>query len=590
MAPTPIKKKTGHEPKGPGGRPKHEVWTLGFRRVLKHCDKTQRTVHAAFCVICNKVLCNTAAKRLAAHRRICSLDQTDETELLDKSESDSKMKITKILSSDDSGTVTFVDMDDSAPFVNDQTTSEISKNEYTFLDSVDSMEEFRIQATGSTMTDSKLEMALAKFFIGCNIPFSVAESSYFKKLCLTLNPNAKIVSSDQLSGALLDNLYSKFHKDVKVGATSVLLIDEWKDENTNTNNVTVMIKTESNETIFLDNYELSSSMDIASELTDITKTSIVEAYDQFKTEIYAVILGNSCSLVKMQAASEVWQFPCNLHVLKLLTKEYVSQDFMNTLCKILKQLNTVFKDDELENKISSDQRWLNSKCILDYCIANLGTIQAVLSAENTIKLSKEYKSLFLDEDFVRKLESYNNFLESVSELSLVTQMPKSSIADTTEQWLSLQITEEDPELAQRLHARREIVMNVQCLVANYLHPAYRGRRLTDDQMNKVEEFLLNELDSEGLNSLQLYVNEDGIFRVLNQKEGLSAQTYWSLARRTHSDLATLSLKLLTIPATISTNYSRICNTIKNSSLKPDKTRKLLAVYYHLMEKEERIEE
>lgn len=589
MAPTTIRKKLE---KGPPGRPKHEVWTLGFRRVLKQDDKTHRTIHAAYCVICNKVLCNTASKRLSAHRRICSFERADISKIDDDNEASTTTTTTKIMTTDDSGTITFVDLDDSQQFIAEQSAgSDVTKTEYTFVDDqTENFEEFKLQTvTVNNPTDKKFDLTFAKFFIGCNVPFSVADSSYFKKMCLSLNPNAKIVTSEQLSGPLLDLVYSKFHKDMNISPLSVLLIDGWKNDSTNTKNVTAMIKTESNETIFLDNYELTSSKDVVQEMTDITKMCIIEAYEQFKTTVYAVIMGNSCSLVKMDELSEVWQFPCNSHVLKMLTKDYISPDFMNTVCKILKQLNLIFKDEELEKKISGENRWSNIKCILEYCITNIATIQAVLSSESTTKLSKDYKCLFFDDEFVRKIESYINFLDSTSDLSVVCHTPKSTIADTIEEWLSIQFTDDDPDFSEKLSMRRETVMKIQCLVANYLHPAYRGRKLSEDQLNKVEEFLLNELNSDGLNSLQNFINGETIFRVLNQKEGLSSQTYWSLAKRTHTDLASLALKLLSIPASITSNFSQVFNTIRNTSHKPEKMRKLFAMYYHLKEKEEKID-
>ncbi len=72
-------------------------------------------------------------------------------------------------------------------------------------------------------------------------------------------------------------------------------------------------------------------------------------------------------------------------------------------------------------------------------------------------------------------------------------------------------------LQKKLMSRRESVMKIQCLVANYLHPVYRGRKLSEDQLNKVEEFLLNELSSDGLNSLQNFLNSEGIFRVFESE-------------------------------------------------------------------------
>lgn len=583
----PIRKKVIE--KGPPGRPKHEVWTLGFRRVLKHCEKTHRAIHAAFCVICSKVLCNTASKRLAAHRRICSFDQAPEdadSSLILKAEPEEK--VTKIVTPDNSTTITFVDMDDSNQFM-DGTSQVTTKTEYTFLDDpTESFEEYKVLPAQS-FNDQRIEMATAKFFIGCNIPFSAADSLYFQKFCRALNPNCKPVTSEQLSGPLLDNVYSKFHKDMKVSPTSVLLIDGWSNGVANTRNVTVMIKTESNETIFLDNHEIANVKDISEEMTEITRLSMAEALEQFKTEVYAVVMGDMACPIRTDDVPEVWQFPCNLYVMKALINDYIPQDFMNTICKILKQLNYMYKDEDLESKITGDTRWLHTKSILEFCSANIPTIQTLLSEDSDVKLSKDCKCLFFDEDFIQKINSYVTFMENISEVITVCQNPKSSIADSAEQWLSLEIPDDGSEIAQNMISRRDSVLTIQCLVANYVHPEYRGNRLSNDQMNKVEEFLLNELDSEGLNSLQIYVKGDGIFRVLNQKNGLSPQTYWSLAQRTHTDFANLCLKLLNVPATITANYSQVFNNNKNNFLKADKLRKLIAVYYHLKESEERPE-
>ncbi|KAJ8672711.1 hypothetical protein QAD02_003971 [Eretmocerus hayati] len=579
--------------KGAPGRPKHEVWSLGFRRVVKQCEKTQRTIHAAFCVICSKVLCNTASKRLSAHRRVCSFEPNNDAEILIKHQSTADTELAKgeivsrIVSADDATTtITFVDDIDESQFEN-SVDPIVNKTEYTFVDSGETFEHFK--ATCVTGNDAKLDMAFTQFFIGCNIPFSVADSPYFKKLCTFLNPACRLISSEQLSGPLLDTMHLKFHKDVKVGPTSVLLIDGWKNEATNSKNVTAMLRTEANETIFLDNHELSNSKDIVKDLTDIVQASIADVSERYSTEVFAVIMGNSCSLIKMEDIDGVWLFSCNAYILKLFIKDYIPSDFMNTLCKLLRQLNTVFRDEDLENKISGDMRWTNIKCILEYCITNLAMIQTVLSSENLIKLTQEQKVLFFSEEFIQKIESYIAFLDSISEMSTVCQMPKANIADTTEQWLSLSLPAEDLELGNKLSMRQASVLKVQSLVANYLHPAYRGKRLTDDQMNGVEEFLLTELNSDGLNSLQSYVNGESIFKVLNQKAGLNASTYWSLARRTHSDLATLALKLISIPASINTNFSQTFNTMTNTSLKADQLRKLFAVYYHLKETEEKSE-
>jgi len=351
-----------------------------------------------------------------------------------------------------------------------------------------------------------------------------------------------------------------------------------------------MLRTESSETIFMDNYELSSgSKDSLQELTNITKSCIMEAYDQFKTEVYAVILGNNYTL-KLNKDDELWQFSCNLQILESLVKDCVTQDFLNRICKILKHCNIVFKEDDLEEKITIDARWTNIKFILEFCITNLIMIQSVLSDDgNDIKLPDDFKSYFFDADFIHTIEHCNNLLDSLSELSTVCHLPKSNIADVVEQWLSLQIPEEDTEMTNKAIAWRDKALGIHGFVANYLHPGYRGQKLTNEQMIKVDEFLLNVLETEGLDSLQSYVNDEGIFKTLNQKENLTAKTYWGISRRTHGNLSNLALKLLAVPASITSNFSEYFNTIKNNSLKPSKMRKFFAVYYHLKEQEEKVE-
>eukprot|EP00102_Acyrthosiphon_pisum_P013165 XP_008182630.2 PREDICTED: uncharacterized protein LOC100570070 isoform X2 [Acyrthosiphon pisum] len=51
-----------------GGRPHHNIWSLGFRRIP---DEKIGNKFNALCLICQKVLKNTSAERLKSHRNMC---------------------------------------------------------------------------------------------------------------------------------------------------------------------------------------------------------------------------------------------------------------------------------------------------------------------------------------------------------------------------------------------------------------------------------------------------------------------------------------------------------------------------------------
>lgn len=119
-----------------------------------------------------------------------------------------------------------------------------------------------------------------------------------------------------------------------------------------------------------------------------------------------------------------------------------------------------------------------------------------------------------------------------------------------------------------------------------LHPSYRGELLTEEQKNLVEEYFLQNLDGEGLTSLQkFYYNED-IFSILNDRNIHDPIIYWRLAERKHPVLSKLAIRLINIPASsaqlerLFSNWHYIHSDLRNR-LKPDKSKKLVHTYYSL---------
>lgn len=104
----------------------------------------------------------------------------------------------------------------------------------------------------------------------------------------------------------------------------------------------------------------------------------------------------------------------------------------------------------------------------------------------------------------------------------------------------------------------------------------------------MEEFLLDQLDGEGLVDLAAFNNpsEDSIFRVLRHKDVKSPTAFWMLTKRKHPGLSQLADKLLNIPASsaqlerVFSNWSYVHCPLRNR-LTFDRSKKLLHVYQTL---------
>lgn len=94
----------------------------------------------------------------------------------------------------------------------------------------------------------KLDSLAAEFFYGCNIPFNVADSKYFKNFVKGLRPAYNPPNRRQLGSKLLDSAHENIVKrntDLinKMDKKVTLLIDGWKNSAANRHYVVTMIST-----------------------------------------------------------------------------------------------------------------------------------------------------------------------------------------------------------------------------------------------------------------------------------------------------------------------------------------------------------
>lgn len=122
------------------------------------------------------------------------------------------------------------------------------------------------------------------------------------------------------------------------------------------------------------------------------------------------------------------------------------------------------------------------------------------------------------------------------------------------------------------------------MAANLVH---QGEKLSAQQLKQALQFLSGELNQEGINELDIYLNKTGIFFKLFKKEIADPYVFWVMCeRRVSANLSALAKKLLKIPASsaelerLFSNWSFIHTFLRNRLLN-EKSKKLVDIYYTL---------
>lgn len=460
-----------------------------------------------------------------------------------------------------------------------------SKKITQFIDKVDSQ------------TKSEIDKALARFFFGCNIPFSVVDSDHFKSFIRAIRPSYVPPCRQTLSTTLLDEVSEELlikNKKNSPKATT-LIIDGWKNSSNNTKNVVTMLQKAGGQSTFLESYDFSDLRETGEMLAEICESSIEIARNRYGSRVYAVVSDNASNMMKMGRLTELWHSTCSSHTANLLAKDVIKVDVLNKMSSILKE----YKHSNLEKALIDnggtriilpvETRWCSQRDACKCFIKNLLNMKKI-SAEGYIKVKAEVTYLLYNEDFINEIKEMIQILEPICQLVNKCQKSDFSVADAVEEWFEIKQKMPEHLMTDMIEAaidhRIQMAGNIYSFAANYLHPRYKGRKLNVEQKSSVEMFLLDQLDSEGLNGLNDYEHEKDIFQKLFQKKISSYDTFWGLAETKFPTLADVAQKLLNIPASsaqlerLFSNWSFVHSSLRNR-LSPEKSSKLMYIYYSL---------
>lgn len=241
----------------------------------------------------------------------------------------------------------------------------------------------------------KLNKSTAEFFYGCNIPFNVANSIYYKNFVKALRPAYNPPHRRLLAGTLLDETYDTMQKRNmelinKMDKQVTLLVDGWQNSSANRHYVVMMLSTSDDQKVFLESYDFSSIRETGENLHEAVQKAIALAKQLYDAEVYAILSDNAYNMQNMGAAARRMNLlysTCNSHTANLLAGDVLKttkySKIMDKIMLVQKEFKKVGLQDRLlkagGNKpiLSCTTRWTSQRGAALSFIKNLSAMKTV---------------------------------------------------------------------------------------------------------------------------------------------------------------------------------------------------------------------
>ena len=226
------------------------------------------------------------------------------------------------------------------------------------------LQEFVMKTT--EQKKDKLDAMVADFFYANNIPFNVAESTYFKALIEELRPGYKPPSSRQISGALLNKAAKSVDDKLKTelkNACVTLVQDGWSNIKHDAI-VGTSIHTGSR-SFLLEAEEAGIDKKTAEFCAEKACDAIKNIKDVYEKDVFAICSDNENKMKAMkeivkQTYPDIIAIGCSAHYMNLVEKEVTP----NTILKQLVEVQKYFMNVHLAHA------WLKEKSCLAPVIPN----------------------------------------------------------------------------------------------------------------------------------------------------------------------------------------------------------------------------
>lgn len=195
----------------------------------------------------------------------------------------------------------------------------------------------------------KIDLLLATFFFGCNIPFATIESPFFKALVNALCPSYNLPCIKTLSGSLLDKVYAEVITANKAHSTQhgTLLIDGWKNSVTNKKFVTAMVKPRYGNALVLTQENFSMIPESSANIESFVLRCFVKSKEIYNIDIEASTSDNASNVRGALKDLNVINYGCDAHAGDLQLKTESNDKLVEEVISIHKDIraSTAFENE-----------------------------------------------------------------------------------------------------------------------------------------------------------------------------------------------------------------------------------------------------
>lgn len=472
----------------------------------------------------------------------------------------------------------------------------------------------KVKAEETALLDEKL----SDFIFGCDIPFSVIESTNFRNLIAALRPSyaPKLPSRHKLATQLLDAACDRcatenrqqFHDQ-----PSVLVIDEWRRSEYGSSNVLVSLLQNAGagkERIFLKAQHVTNDDDDRF-YASFVRHSLSAAKRTYATHVYAVV-GDRVVDSSAAQTDALWYSPCYLGLANALAHDLFDQELDEKVTFVLRQFKRASWHQALtqaggqsavlprcnswrsyhESYVNFARNARFMKAVVDDA-----TFEPGADCASQRELTRE---LLRNDQFVESVEKHASVLEPVCQLIETCGRSDAGLADAVHAWLQVRF-DKNPKFERVFERRRSAALTKYALAAYFLHPkrvyyehcsqmarAKDGAQRT--YFTRVRSFLRESLDSWSMQVFYNFVCGLDFMKPLLALNIENATVFWRMVESHHSPMAHFAQRLLRIPASASRIdnqfYSRsyvhdtLAAAADDSPVALERCEKLLRVYYN----------
>lgn len=356
------------------------------------------------------------------------------------------------------------------------------------------------------MEKMKIDLAVAKMFYACNIPFAVVESDSFKNLIHILRPSYEPPSRKELADSLLDAVHSEMEGLVAAnlkGKEGTLIIDGWSNIH-NEPIIASCIKV--NEKSYIVDVENTGTTKKSAEFLSAKCSEIIGiAKEKYDCEVKSIVSDNAKNMEKMRCqleekseseGSTLITYGCAAHWLNLLGQDITPSSITKHVTDIHKYFRNHHApgawlkecNDHVSPQLPVLTRWSSQLTCFETFIRN-HTSYVKITNEHHDELDSNIVARIRDFNLYQQVKDLISQLKPIASALAFLESDSANIADACHMWCNLLRNEELKPHSAIVKKRFEQAISHWHLVAYLLHPKYRGENLNYEQKEKARAFL-----------------------------------------------------------------------------------------------------